>query len=79
MNDSRKGRNLTANDAGTTNALAPLSDSEAPLDLKLGDQIDVKAIGSSETSSVTVVGFYTGGPSIQGSRRSWSTMVKFRR
>ncbi len=66
LNDSRKGRNLTANDAGTTNALAPLSDSEAPLDLKLGDQIDVKAIGSPETSSVTVVGFYTGGPSIAG-------------
>ncbi len=66
LGDEKKGRNLTATDAGTNNALAPLSDSETPLGLKLGDQIDVKAVGSTKSQWLTVVGFYTGGPSIAG-------------
>ncbi len=66
LGDAQAGRNLAETDAGTTNALLPTSDSEAPLKLKLGDRISVTAVDGKRTTRLSVVGFYTGGPSIAG-------------
>ena len=66
LQDAQSGRLLSPADAGTANALLPLSDSEAPLTLKLGDRMTVSNGDSSQTLRLTVVGFYTGGPSIGG-------------
>ena len=45
VRDSQPGRLLTAQDAGTLNALFPVADSEAPQALKLGDQVSVRGLG----------------------------------
>jgi predicted lysophospholipase L1 biosynthesis ABC-type transport system permease subunit len=59
--DSHSGRNLTRQDAGTLNALFPITDSEPPLRLKLGDSGTYS--NANHTSSITlhVAGFYING------------------
>src|SRR5579871_3169580 len=73
QNDSQPGRMLNTSDAGGTNALLPYEDSQAPLNLKLGDSITVGSVGgllgqlgqpgAGRVAPVTlhVVGFYYGG------------------
>jgi predicted lysophospholipase L1 biosynthesis ABC-type transport system permease subunit len=58
--DTRKGRLLSAADAGTANAVFPLSDSEAPARLKVGDDVLVSSLDGKATQTLHVVGFYTG-------------------
>ncbi len=60
LQDSQIGRNLTPQDAGTTNALLPLTDTQAPLKLKLGDAITVTGLDRTATVTLRVVGFYDG-------------------
>lgn len=59
VNDTHKGRVLTAADASTTNALAPLNDSQAPLSLKLGDTLTVGSSQGDATVALHIVGFYS--------------------
>ena len=61
-----KGRNLTAADAGTTNALLPQAASTAPLNLKLGDTFVVASQDSKTTVTLTVVGFFSDADSLTG-------------
>jgi ABC-type antimicrobial peptide transport system permease subunit len=58
--DARAGRLLNASDAGTLNAVFPLSESDAPYKLKLGDEVVVDSIDGKTTQTLHVVGFYTG-------------------
>jgi predicted lysophospholipase L1 biosynthesis ABC-type transport system permease subunit len=58
--DRRSGRLLTPADAGTFNAVFPQSDSEAPTDLKLNDQVQVSSLDGKVEVTLRVVGFYTG-------------------
>jgi ABC-type antimicrobial peptide transport system permease subunit len=58
--DAHAGRLLNASDAGTLNAVFPLSESDAPDKLKLGDQVMVSSLDSKTTQTLHVVGFYTG-------------------
>ncbi|HEU5347137.1 MAG TPA: FtsX-like permease family protein [Ktedonobacterales bacterium] len=58
--DNHAGRLLTAADAGTLNAVFPLSQSEAPTSLKLGDQVEMASLDGKATQTLRVVGFYTG-------------------
>jgi predicted lysophospholipase L1 biosynthesis ABC-type transport system permease subunit len=57
--DGRTGRNLIAADAGTTNALVPLNDSQPPLSLKLGATLAVSGLDQPTATTLHVVGFYT--------------------
>ena len=58
MQDSHIGRNLSAADAGTTNALLPLWASQAPLNLKLGDTVTVSGSTGNAPVTLTIIGFY---------------------
>jgi predicted lysophospholipase L1 biosynthesis ABC-type transport system permease subunit len=58
--DARAGRLLTASDAGTPNAVFPLGESEAPLNLKLGDTVTLSSLDGTVSQTFHVVGFYTG-------------------
>ena len=58
--DARAGRLLNASDAGTLNAVFPLSESDAPDKLKLGDQVVLSSLDGKTTRTLHVVGFYTG-------------------
>lgn len=61
-----KGRNLTANDAGTANVLMPHSASITPLNLKLNDTFVVAGQDGKSLVTFTVVGFYTDSDSFTG-------------
>ncbi|HEX6540928.1 MAG TPA: FtsX-like permease family protein [Ktedonobacterales bacterium] len=56
--DAQVGRNLMPSDAGTTNVLLPVSASQGPLNLKLGDTVTVAGTVTKKQVTVTVVGFY---------------------
>lgn len=56
--DSQTGNTLTQADAGTTRALLPQALSQAPLNLKLGDQVTLAGPDGKTTITITVVGFY---------------------
>jgi ABC-type antimicrobial peptide transport system permease subunit len=58
--DAHAGRLLNASDAGTLNAVFPLSESDAPDKLKLGDLVTVSSLDGKTTQTLHVVGFYTG-------------------
>ncbi|HEY1389536.1 MAG TPA: FtsX-like permease family protein [Ktedonobacterales bacterium] len=58
--DTHAGRLLNARDAGTRNAVFPLSESDAPDKLKLGDDIVMSSLDGKATQTLHVVGFYTG-------------------
>ncbi|HEX6544049.1 MAG TPA: FtsX-like permease family protein [Ktedonobacterales bacterium] len=58
--DHRTGRLLTAADAGTLNAVFPLSQSETPTRLKLGDEVVMASLDGKAQQTLRVVGFYTG-------------------
>jgi len=58
--DAHAGRLLKASDAGTLNAVFPLSESDAPYKLKLGDDVVVGSLDGKTAQSLHVVGFYTG-------------------
>ncbi len=57
--DTQLGQTLTQADAGTTHVLAPQALSQAPLNLKLGDQITLAGPDDKTTATITIVGFYT--------------------
>lgn len=58
--DVHSGRLLNAADAGTLNAVFPLSESETPHKLKLGDEVVMSSLDKKTTQTVRVVGFYDG-------------------
>jgi len=58
--DAHTGRLLTASDAGTLNAVFPLGESQAPTNLKLGDDVTLSSLDGKTTQTLRVVGFYTG-------------------
>jgi putative ABC transport system permease protein len=58
--DAHAGRLLNASDAGTLNAVFPLSESDTPDKLTLGDLVTVSSLDGKTTQTVHVVGFYTG-------------------
>ncbi len=57
--DTVRGRTLSAGDAGTGNALLPVSASQAPDNLKLGDTITVASSAGGVPVTLTIVGFYS--------------------
>jgi predicted lysophospholipase L1 biosynthesis ABC-type transport system permease subunit len=58
--DATTGRLLAPADAGSLNAVFPLTYSQAPDDIRLGDQVDVSSLNGSVHRTLHVVGFYTG-------------------
>lgn len=52
------GRNLRPGDAGTTNVLVNAELQESPLNLRIGDTIELQSPDGSVTRILTVVGFY---------------------
>ena len=58
--DAHAGRLLMASDAGTLNAVFPLSEADAPYKLKLGDKVVVGSLDGKTAQTLHVVGFYTG-------------------
>lgn len=58
--DAVSGRLLTSADAGTDNAVFPLSYSEPPENLKLNDVVMTTSQDGKVTKALRVVGFYTG-------------------
>ena len=58
--DAHTGRLLTTSDAGTLNAVFPLSESQAPTNLRLGDDVTLSSLSGKSTQTLHVVGFYTG-------------------
>ena len=58
--DLHPGRLLTAADAGTTNAVFPLTTSQAPLNLMLGDAVQVTNLDGMRRQTLQVIGFYSG-------------------
>ncbi|WIG58437.1 MAG: hypothetical protein OJF49_001183 [Ktedonobacterales bacterium] len=61
FHDAHTGRNLGTADAATMNALLPQSQSQPPLNLKLGDTLTVSNLSGSATATLRIVGFYSGG------------------
>lgn len=59
--DTQSGRNLTRQDAGTLNALFPISQSEPPLNLKLGDMATYSNANHTASITLHVAGFYING------------------
>ena len=57
--DSQTGSQLTQADAGSANVVVPQALSQAPLNLKLGDQVTLAGPDGKTTTVVTIVGFYT--------------------
>jgi predicted lysophospholipase L1 biosynthesis ABC-type transport system permease subunit len=57
--DSQVGQTLTQADAGGMRVLADVSLSQAPLNLKLGDQLTLAGPDGKMTVTVTIAGFYT--------------------
>ncbi|HEU4784749.1 MAG TPA: FtsX-like permease family protein [Ktedonobacterales bacterium] len=58
--DTHAGRLLNVGDADSLNAVFPLSESDAPDKLKLGDLVMVSSLEGKTTQTLHVVGFYTG-------------------
>jgi putative ABC transport system permease protein len=56
--DRHVGRDLTAADSGTANALLPVSASQPPLNMRLGDTFTVADPSGRHQQTLTVVGFY---------------------
>jgi predicted lysophospholipase L1 biosynthesis ABC-type transport system permease subunit len=61
LGDSVPGRNLNSQDAGTLNAIVPLSYSQMPLSLRLQDTLTVGDLGGKNKVTLRIVGFYSGG------------------
>jgi putative ABC transport system permease protein len=61
LGDTAPGRTLTTRDAGSTNALVPLSYSQAPLALHLGDRLTIGDLVGTHKVALRIVGFYSGG------------------
>jgi predicted lysophospholipase L1 biosynthesis ABC-type transport system permease subunit len=58
--DATTGRLLVPADAGSLNAVFPLTYSQPPDDIRLGDRVDVSSLNGSVHRTLHVVGFYTG-------------------
>ncbi|PWT72345.1 MAG: hypothetical protein C5B60_09705, partial [Chloroflexi bacterium] len=58
--DSTTGRLLSSTDAGSLNAVFPLSYSESPDNIRLGDHVEVASLNGRVIRALHVVGFYTG-------------------
>jgi predicted lysophospholipase L1 biosynthesis ABC-type transport system permease subunit len=58
--DATTGRLLVPADAGSLNAVFPLTFSQPPYNVRLGDQVDVSSLNGSVHRALQVVGFYTG-------------------
>jgi putative ABC transport system permease protein len=56
--DSQVGSKLTQNNAGTNRVMAPQTLSQAPFNLKLGDQITLAGPDGKTTATVTIAAFY---------------------